>query len=245
MGGISVNIILVLIIAAALGLAGVALLARWVYLDAKSRGINPLPWVLLVIFISPNFIGLIIYALVRPKNRNEDKCASCGASIPADSQYCPRCGFKHEPLQELRPRKAPGFKLMITGAAMLAATMIIAIVFAVQQFSAGNMPLGSYTVGSVSNKWGNSWSMSFHTFQGSESAYFTAKSDEPHIVYESNITQGELSISIYEQNGEDSILVANIPINREGSLEGLVKGSRYRVVVTAEQARGSFSLKME
>jgi len=229
------------IVLTVIAIAGVILLARWVYLDAKNRGVNPLPWVLLTLLVSPNFIGLIVYALVRPKNRLEDNCESCGAQIPADCNYCPKCGVKHEPKQGLKFNKGPGLKLLVTGAVMLAAALIIILALAFTAVS-GISPFANYTIGSVENKIGNSWSMSFHTLQGSQSASFTAQSDTPHIVYSSQITQGEMSIEVFDQN---NTLIANIPVNEEGILNGLVKGTRYKLEVSGKQARGKFSFSME
>ena len=237
--------ILIIIIAAILSLAGVILMARWVYLDAKSRGVNPLPWVLLVLLVSPNFIGLIIYALVRPKNRIGDHCPQCGADIPVDCNYCPNCGAKHEATPNTKVKKGPRLTLLITGVVLLAVALTVLCVFAFRIVASGNTPFGSYTIGSVSNKWGNEWTMSFRTLQGSESADFTAKSDNPRIVYSSQITQGELTIQIYEQNGQSNILRAEIHANEEGVLDDLVKGLRYKVIAVGQQARGSFSFKME
>ena len=87
--------------------------------------------------------------------------------------------------------------------------------------------------------------MSFHTFQGSQSATFTAESDSPRIVYESQVTQGEMTIQIYERNGQEDILIADVPVNESGVLDDLTNGERYKIVVTAQKARGNFSFKME
>jgi len=230
-----------IILMVVMALAGVILLARWVYLDAKSRGVNPLPWVLLVLFVSPNFIGLIIYALVRPKNR-ADTCASCGAGIPGDSRYCQYCGAPQERKQISAPQGGPGLKPLIAGAALLLATIIVAAALIVKTVSGGITPFGGYTLGSVSNKWGNSWSMSFHTFQGTQSAAFTADSDSPQLTYSSEVTQGEMNIRVFDK---DNAIVADLPANDSGVLTGLTKGMKYKVAVTAEQARGKFAFKME
>jgi len=207
-----------IILMTVMALAGVILLARWVYLDAKSRGINPLPWVLLVLFVSPNFLGLIIYALVRPKNR-ADTCASCGAGIPGDSQYCQYCGAAQAQKQISAHQRGPGLKLLIAGAALLLATLIVAAVLVVQTVSGGIKPFGNYTIGSVSNKWGNSWSMSFRTFQGTQSATFTADSDSPQLTYSSEVTQGELNIRVFDN---ENALVADLPVNPSFGKKGKI-----------------------
>lgn len=235
--------ILLITAAAILCLTGIILFARWVYLDAKSRGVNPWPWVLLVLLISPNFIGLVIYALVRPKNQYRETCVSCGADIPQDCKYCPNCGVTHVATQLPMSKKGPGPKFIIIGIALIAAGLIMLITtFAVQLAADGSLPIGSYTIGSVGSKWGNTWNMSFHTLQGKQTNIFTSKSDNPHIVYSSRIDQGELSIEVFDQS---DTLIAKLPVNQEGILTDLVTGTRYKVVVTGQKARGSFDLKME
>ncbi|MBV1821274.1 zinc ribbon domain-containing protein [Clostridium cochlearium] len=72
------------------------LIGRFVYYDAKSRGMDPWLWLLVVIFV-PNFIGLIIYLIVRSYNTNDTntynkRCSKCGSSVREDYNICPNCG---------------------------------------------------------------------------------------------------------------------------------------------------------
>ena len=71
-------------------------LGIFVYKDSKKRGMEPVLWTLIVIFV-PNFIGLIIYLVVRSTykiNNVELRCKSCGKSIQSDWKICPHCMSK-------------------------------------------------------------------------------------------------------------------------------------------------------
>lgn len=102
-----------------LGLLICILIGRFVYFDAQKRGMDPWLWVTVAIFI-PNFIGLIIYLIVRNQytvratvcpschrkidpNFNvcpycgttaKSKCPACGLALEEDWKHCPQCG-KH------------------------------------------------------------------------------------------------------------------------------------------------------
>ncbi|WP_315115992.1 zinc ribbon domain-containing protein [uncultured Clostridium sp.] len=67
-------------------------IGRFVYYDAQSRGMEPWLWLLVVIFV-PNFIGLIIYLVVRSSyTSNNKKCFNCGSYVREDYNICPSCG---------------------------------------------------------------------------------------------------------------------------------------------------------
>ncbi len=57
--------------------------------DARRRGMRPVLWTLLAIFI-PNAIGIILYFILRePLIR---PCFKCGASVQSAFPFCPACG---------------------------------------------------------------------------------------------------------------------------------------------------------
>ncbi|MCL2140540.1 MAG: zinc ribbon domain-containing protein [Dehalococcoidia bacterium] len=68
------------------------LIGIFVYRDAKSRDMNALMWLLIVI-VAPMFIGLIIYFIVR-SNYSNLKCPSCQAPVSEQYLACPSCGIK-------------------------------------------------------------------------------------------------------------------------------------------------------
>lgn len=225
--------------------AGVILLARWVYLDAESRGINPWPWVLLVLLVSPNFIGLIVYALTRPKNMVFASCEHCRAEIPVNSNYCPNCGVQGRHDAGGPVKKHPGNRLLIAGFALIFSAFLTLIVVGFASFvdtSRLKSVFGSYSIVSINKQWGNSWSMSFYTFQGQKSKTFTADGAEPRFVYSSEITKGELTIELFDSSGG---LAALLPVNESGEFIRLTPGEKYKVVVTANKASGKFEFEMQ
>jgi RNA polymerase subunit RPABC4/transcription elongation factor Spt4 len=61
----------------------------YVHADARKRGMNPLPWTLIAVFV-PYFIGLIVYLLTRKPLQTG--CPSCGMIIAEEAAFCPQCG---------------------------------------------------------------------------------------------------------------------------------------------------------
>ena len=65
------------------------LLVGYIYGDAKRRGMRPVLWLLLAIFI-PNAIGILLYFILRePLLLN---CPKCGAGAKPSFPFCPACG---------------------------------------------------------------------------------------------------------------------------------------------------------
>ena len=65
------------------------LLAGYVYADAVRRGMPPIPWTALVVFI-PNCVGFVLYFLLRKPMLHP--CPSCGRGVAPGAAFCPRCG---------------------------------------------------------------------------------------------------------------------------------------------------------
>ena len=66
------------------------LMGVWVYKDASSRDMNGLLWCLVTIVV-PNFLGLLVYLIVRGKE-NRYRCEKCSKLLEEDSMYCKYCG---------------------------------------------------------------------------------------------------------------------------------------------------------
>jgi hypothetical protein len=73
------------------------LLVGYIVADARRRGMRPLLWALLAIFI-PNAIGIILYFILRDPLLQY--CSKCGAGSQASFTFCSVCG---EPLSETCP----------------------------------------------------------------------------------------------------------------------------------------------
>jgi|GEM_PF-3034202 len=83
MGVVPVTAVVLLVLAGLVGAIG------YVYGDSKRRGMNPTLWTLVVIFV-PNFIGFIIYFLVREPIQG--RCPACEQSVSTKAVFCPHCG---------------------------------------------------------------------------------------------------------------------------------------------------------
>jgi predicted amidophosphoribosyltransferase len=66
-----------------------SIMGIYAYRDSKKRNMQAFIWFLLVILI-PNYIGLIIYLIVR---QNDDylNCPNCGLKVKRSYKVCPNC----------------------------------------------------------------------------------------------------------------------------------------------------------
>jgi RNA polymerase subunit RPABC4/transcription elongation factor Spt4 len=71
--------------------AVISALAFFTYKDASKQGMDPWMWMTIVVFL-PNFIGLIIYLIVRKNLTYEKKCINCGKPVSGEFKLCPYCG---------------------------------------------------------------------------------------------------------------------------------------------------------
>ena len=81
-------------IASGIVLAIIILMVGYVNADSKRRGMNPLLWTLLVIFI-PKALGFLAYFLLRKPLLIP--CPKCGIEVGSDFHYCPKCGHALTP----------------------------------------------------------------------------------------------------------------------------------------------------
>jgi hypothetical protein len=65
------------------------LLVGYIVGDSRRRGMRPLLWALLAIFI-PNAIGIILYFILRDPLLKH--CSKCGAAAQASYTFCAVCG---------------------------------------------------------------------------------------------------------------------------------------------------------
>jgi hypothetical protein len=65
--------------------------AVWVFLDARRRQTQPLPWALLVLLT--NLVGLAVYWIYQAQNaKTGPACPACGKAVGKNHVYCPWCG---------------------------------------------------------------------------------------------------------------------------------------------------------
>jgi hypothetical protein len=79
----------IITVIAGLFLAIIIALVGYVYADSKRRGMNPVLWTLLVIFV-PKALGFIAYFLLRKPLLSP--CPKCGTAVSAGFYFCQKCG---------------------------------------------------------------------------------------------------------------------------------------------------------
>jgi RNA polymerase subunit RPABC4/transcription elongation factor Spt4 len=62
--------------------------------DAKRRGMSPVLWTIVAVFI-PNALGIILYFVLRQPLRSA--CPQCGDTVRIGFNFCPRCSCKLGP----------------------------------------------------------------------------------------------------------------------------------------------------
>ncbi|MTI47364.1 zinc ribbon domain-containing protein [Sporosalibacterium faouarense] len=61
----------------------------FVYRDAPKNGMDRKLWTIVALLV-PNFMGLIVYLIVR-SNKGKEKCVKCGKEVEKDFKVCPHC----------------------------------------------------------------------------------------------------------------------------------------------------------
>jgi RNA polymerase subunit RPABC4/transcription elongation factor Spt4 len=84
-----------------LALIAGSLLAIWVLLigyicrDAGRRGMSPLLWTLVAIFV-PNALGIVLYFILRKPRLGA--CPQCGTHVEPGYGFCPKCRYRLQPV---------------------------------------------------------------------------------------------------------------------------------------------------
>ncbi|MCL2245698.1 MAG: zinc ribbon domain-containing protein [Lentimicrobiaceae bacterium] len=219
------------------------LIAFWVYADAKSKGLKRSLCVLLFILTLSNTFGLIIYAIFRSslgQRSHEVICNQCHARISHDAKFCPNCGVAHSHLEMQLPEK-PKKHLLLIGILLVFMLLVFAFYEIITQFSSDSWN-SLRTRNSVSTKWGNTWKMRFKIANGTESHTFQVKEGDYGLIYSSNITDGDLKINFCDHSGN---LITELLSNSSDTLRDVKNGAKYKVIVTANDAKGSFSFHMK
>jgi hypothetical protein len=70
------------------------LILGYVNRDAKRRGMSPILWTIVAVFI-PNGLGFLLYFVLRQPLRS--LCPQCGRAVESGFSFCPRCSYKLSP----------------------------------------------------------------------------------------------------------------------------------------------------
>lgn len=196
--GISISVILgaLLIIA---GLVLTILLCAWVYRDAKSRYMNGILWMLVVLLI-PSYIGLIIYLVVRMDN-NKVTCSKCNKAVNGSNKFCSNCGEELVPVIDVTDDdtfKKSQKKLLVGFFSTLAAIVILAI-FMVASLIVGSLQLVGDAVDWVTEMSAVQWDDTLEDALGDLDVLF----DEEEV----HVSVGDESVVITDKDGNELLKV--------------------------------------
>lgn len=145
-------------------------IASWVYKDAKSRGLDPRLWMLLVLFFSGSLAFLLYILIVRDEKTL--RCENCNYTQSAKLSYCGRCGQEmtinsHNGGED----KSPNNLSLVLGIIFLVITLVVGTLFIITAIEPGGNHM-SYSIGSISNKYGDKWKDTFKYKNGEWSHNF-------------------------------------------------------------------------
>lgn len=219
------------------------LIASWVYQDAKhfepiSDWLTPRVWVLIVIF--SNYVGLIIYLIVRKSfAQKQSQCQLCGDWNQNEANFCSRCG---EPLAwpVVGQISATSYKKLIAGGICFFLAVSTVIGSSIYYAMSSNHAPFAYSSGItwMSHKKGGvnqgHFSRDFTKIaQAKEVFYVTTKNENPHFTYELKAVEGEIELEVLDIDGQ-RVFTEKSPSEGDLSLQAETK---YQVVVKIEMAK--------
>lgn len=157
-----------------LALLSVTFAGIWVYKDAKQRGLQAGLWTLLVI-LSGNFIGLILYLVIGRKN-SASACGKCGARFNTLGEFCPSCGEKNV-IHEVKLKSKKGWLVSCVSCLILAFVFLGVSVFLLSnggsngfiynyKYGYYNLSKNGYVKKDSEQSSGNIWNLSFEEASG-------------------------------------------------------------------------------
>ncbi len=181
-----------------LALTSMALIAVWVYRDAKSRGLEAGVWTLVVVLV-PSLLGLLLYFLVGRKESRRP-CSGCGKPVPVRSTFCGYCGAQL-PQEDPQPVKPVGKGLLIAAVIGIVLTVVLGIAAVVGLAIADGVDFTpSISTVYVENNRGDQWSVKWHYTNKSPRCSFKIEDNgKPNMLYfEGECEEGPLTLRVYQ-----------------------------------------------
>lgn len=196
-------------------------IAIWVYKDAKSRGMNPFIWTILILIYS-GVLVFLVYLLVIRKERNIT-CENCNFTQSEKLLYCGRCGseMKIDRYEESSNKNANGIFLNI-GIVLLILGIILGGIFFFQTVlkDNGNIPI---SLMSVSSKYGGKWKDKFKYKDGEWNHTFKIK-DKTTLNASWDVDDGSIDAKFYNNDK----LIKEINSEDRPSYKELIDLSQYK-----------------
>jgi hypothetical protein len=166
-------------------------------------------------------------------------CLKCHATISNHVKFCPNCGGVHIPLEFNQPKK-PKKHFLVIGVLLIISVFVLVFVGIFSQTSF-KVSRSLSTKMSVTNEYGNTWKMRFRTADGIGEHTFRVKGEDWGLIYSSNIAEGTIKFKVCDIDGNP---ICEILPNTTDTLKNVENGKKYKVIVSADNAKGSFSFQM-
>ncbi|NMA85747.1 MAG: hypothetical protein GX968_00300 [Tissierellia bacterium] len=172
-------------------------IASWVYKDAKSRGLDPHLWVVLILFFSGSLAFLLYILVIR--DEKTITCENCNFTQSAKLSYCGRCGQEMEINRYSgEEHKGPNNLPLILGIIFLIMAFVIGTIFVITAIEPNGNNM-SYSIVSMSSKYGDKWKDSFKYKNGEWSHNF--KIDKKTTLNAAwDINDGYVEAKLYRDN---------------------------------------------
>lgn len=234
--------ITILAIVIVLGIAVPMLLfGSWVYQDAKrwdfdNDWLTPKVWVAIVLLT--NYLGLIVYLLLRGSFAKKTPCPECGYLNCTDANFCNQCGEPLDP--EPNKTKANKYGRLVGGVVSLVLTIVLLIGVSVWFVSTDGLETYSYTkglnIGVVKHGgFGDTRGKRFVSISGGEDVFHFTTKEEPSLKYQLEAKEGEINMTIEDMAGE-VVYEGTSPSSGTLSKELQAK-TKYKVILTIEHAK--------
>lgn len=211
----------------------------WVYKDAKSKDLDAVAWMLLVLLFS-SILTFLLYILIARKDKTI-KCKNCNFYQAKGLSYCGRCGSKIE-LNSQDDNSLFNNKYLLIIALITALIGItLTSIFFVNEIKNDFFQNTPISIFEYQSKFGNKWVASFHYKNGTKSHNIKLE-DNCTIDCNWDISKGKIIATIShndniikEFNSEDNPNLSEVLDLKE------YEGDKITITVKSEKASGKFS----
>jgi predicted nucleic acid-binding Zn ribbon protein len=220
-------------------------LGIWVYKDAKSRGLNPALWTVIVLVAIQGLIGLLLYLLVGRRSP-QIACPECSAMTSEKAPFCEKCG---KPIEQERVEKRKSAKKWLI--AMLIA-FIIGIMFvagSLGSFFKGGFPdriPDNISIGKIEKGFTKRWNVTFYRSTETLSRTVRIRNDAPDTLYLSGSCEKGSMILVISM--DDEVLIYDMSDQAEEiqiDLSGLDDTVVRLKLVNCDANDGEFEARWE
>lgn len=236
-------------------------ISYFVYKDAPNHGLEPWLWMTIATYV-PNFIGLIVYFIMR--NNKKKVCGKCSNAFSKELKTCPYCGHDHRLLcpqckgeveddwrvcphcKEHLPQTSKEVKKS-THAPLIIAVMAIIVLFIsffTGIFISDASPFNEFAIGRVANKTFNSTQSSHMFLTETESKRIHLDEGEKLVVtYECESEKGTITLKLLD---EDQKILEVVKEPRSGTLkyEATNSGHVY-ILLEVKESKGKYKISWE